>query len=205
VLALWHRTGKLRGPGRCDRDETARNSRSAIAAHQWGDGFEHRVIRLGAAETFHATPQRSHYVATPAEGFEELVDKRRLADARFAGDEHNPRFACASFVEQRFELVQLRRASDEGAVSRSLSIRRIAGGPGSQRRNETIAAAAKRFDKSGINWIVAERGAYRQHVSLQHLWLHDDFLPESVEKFVVRHEAAGVVDQILKHVVGTRP
>jgi hypothetical protein len=35
--------------------------------------------------------------------------------------------------------------------------------------------------------------------------LHNDFLPERVEKLVVRDEAAGVVDQVLKQVIRTRP
>ncbi len=60
------------------------------------------------------------------------------------------------------------------------------------------------FDKTWTCGIVAERRADGQHVGLQHFGLDMHVLPESVEEFLVRDEPAGVVDQVLQHVVGAR-
>ena len=68
----------------------------------------------------HTLPMEyGHTAVANSAGAEKLVDKRRLADAGFAGDEDQLAHTLARPAEMLVELVQLRLTSDEASTLRT--------------------------------------------------------------------------------------
>ena len=85
---------QLQQPGR-RHGAQQRHGSVAVAAAQLGQGFEHGKIRLAGAVVLDALAARAGDVA---EAGDEVLDQRRLADTRFAGNPDDRALAAARDV-----------------------------------------------------------------------------------------------------------
>jgi hypothetical protein len=113
------------------RPRPAADQLGELSARRLGD-VEQRAERSRRAQRLAGAPQHAH-----AGGVAEAPEQRRLADARLAGDEHEPaRAAREQAVEERERLVALQQRSlavggrlHRDAINPRASGVRAAGGP----------------------------------------------------------------------------
>ena len=147
---------QLQQPGRRHTAEQGRDR--AVAAAQFREGVENGKIRLATTVVLHALAVCTNNIA---EARNEMLDQRRLADARFAGNPDNRAAAAARKIPGAAKPRERFRATDEGwrlrrADGRNVCASRRRGGYRSSGGNEAIASPRHRFDEARVTGIIIE-------------------------------------------------
>jgi hypothetical protein len=128
------------------------------------------------------------------------IEERRFANPGLAGDESNLPLTVLRRLCQRLQPPQLIFAADDRRC------RSGGGGLGSDRiaafldlGDEDIAALGVGANVDRLVGAVAQRPAQLEHVRAQNLRLDECIRPEGIEQFVVRDEAAGMLDEVAQH------
>src|SRR3989449_7586208 len=134
----------------------------------------------------------------------ECVGHGGLTDPRLPGDENDLPFALARHpFETPVKLGERVITSDQilrGTRRRRATCRRALRDGG----DEPVPSPGHRLDEDGLPGVVSEHRSNGSDVALQHLRLNVSLRPQCFEQLFVRHQSAGVPDEIPQHIKSLR-
>ena len=195
---------QLQEPGR--RDRTQQRHQRAVDAAQLRQGFKDREVRLAAAVLIDALAADAKNIA---ETGNEMLDQRRLADTRLAGNPHDPAFARAREIPIGAKSRKGFRAPDErarlgGAASWNDCRDRWRSDYRAGGRDEAVASPRYRFNEARLAGVVVERRPQLADRGSQHRVRDVLVAPYLIEQRVGGKQGPGLPHERAQHAEGRR-